>query len=202
MMGTVPESGSLPILRAGGFSATVDAFASEPDHGGGDRQMRLWFISLLGQQQAVKALWARLIKGESGTLSFEETGSAYFCALAPEGPRGWRFFTASLPAAAGYQGVLVPEAALFSTERSDFILLPRRPEEAASLHYRFINRRVDLPLHPDWAGWLWLRALRAGEAVSLQAQGLQAYRCAPSPEALAADLSGAVRNSALPLIRA
>lgn len=198
---TVTEGGSLSILRAGGFSATVDAFASEPDPGGANRQMRLWFISLLGQQQAVKALWARLIKGETGTLSFEEIGTAHFCALAPEGPKGWRFFSASLPAAAGYQGVLVPEAALFSTERPDFILLPRRSEEAASLHYRFVNRRLDLPLHPDWSGWLWQRALMVGEAVALQARGLDAYRCTPNPEALAADLSGAVRNGALPLLR-
>src|SRR5438045_1401814 len=116
-MVTMPESGPLPVLRASGFSATVDAFAWEPDPGAASHQMRLWFISLLGQQQVVKALWARLIKGEVGTLSFEDAGTAHFCALSPEGPRGWRFFTASLPAAAGYQGVLVPEAALFSAER-------------------------------------------------------------------------------------
>src|ERR1051325_8198924 len=105
-MVAVTESGSLPVFRAGGVSATGDAFAWEPDPGSASHQMRLWFISLLGQQQTVKALWARLIKGEVGTLSFDDAGTAHFCALSPEGPRGWRFFTASLPAAAGYQGVL------------------------------------------------------------------------------------------------
>src|SRR4051812_39069657 len=89
------ESLALPVLQAGGFGASVDAFAWEPDSDGNPLRMRPWIISLLGSQQAVKALWALLIKGETASLSFE-AGSARFCALAPEGARGWRFFRASL----------------------------------------------------------------------------------------------------------
>lgn len=189
----------LPILQAGGFSASVDAYAWEPDPAQGQRQMRLWFLSLLGPQQAVKALWARLVKGEFATLSTETLGTARFCALAPEGPRAWRFFTANLPAAAGYHGMLVPEAAFYTSERRDFILLPRQREEAAALHYRFLNKRLDLPLHPIWADWLWDRALRHGEAIPLDAYGLSAFRCQPDPERLAADLSEAVRQGTLTL---
>jgi len=194
---TLAESRALPILQAGGFSASVDAFAWERDPDPAARLMWLWFVSLLGPQQAVNALWARLAKGEPATLSFEALGTARFCALAPERPRGWRFFTASLPTAAGYQGVLVPEMALYPTERTDFLLLPRRAEDAAGLHYRFANRRLDLPLHQSWADWLWQRALRTGEAVALEAQGLAAYRCVPDAEALAADLTAAVRRGVL-----
>lgn len=190
---------TLPILQAGGFSASVDAFAWERDPEPSARQMRLWFVSMLGPQQAVKALWARLIKGELATLSFEDLETARFCALAPEGPRGWRFFTASRPAAAGYHGVLVPEMALYATERTDFLLLPRRPEEVAMLHYRYVNCRLDMPLHPAWADWLWQRALQTGEAVRLEARGLDAYRCTPNAEALAEDLTTAVRRGVLRL---
>lgn len=193
------ESPVLPVLQAAGFSASVDAFAWEPDPGAGSRQMRLWFVSLLGPQQAVKALWARLIKGEVATLSFEALGTARLCALVSERPRGWRFFTASLPAAAGYQGVLVPEAAFYVTERTDFLLLPRQVEDAAGLHHRFVNRRLDLPLHASWSDWLWQRALQTGEALALEAQGLVAYRCAPDAEALAADVTAAVRQGTLRL---
>src|SRR4051812_2683205 len=102
---------SLPVLQAGGFGASVDAFAWEPDPDPTARRMHLWFVSLLGPQQALKALWARLLKGELATISREALGQAYFCTLAPEGPRAWRSFTASLPAAAGHQLVLRPEAA-------------------------------------------------------------------------------------------
>lgn len=193
------ESQTLPTLHAEGFSASVDAFAWEHEPDPAARRMRLWFLSMLGHRQAVKALWARLVKGEIATMSFEGLGQARFCALAPEGPRGWRFYTASLPAAAGYQGVLVPEAALYASERTDFLLLARRSEQVARLHYRFLNRRLDLPLHPNWADWLWERALCRGEVVALQASGLDAFRCAPDAERLAIDLTAAVRCGELRL---
>jgi hypothetical protein len=186
----------LPVLQAGGFGASVDAFACEPNLDENPPRMRLWLISLLGSQQAVKALWAHLVKGETATL-ISQDASAHFCDLAPEKPRGWRFFRASLPAASAYHGVLVPEMALFSMERPEFLLLPRRADEAAMLHYRFVNRRVTLPFHPSWADWLWERALRTGEAQALESWGLDAYRCVPDGAALAADLAEAIGQGAL-----
>jgi hypothetical protein len=191
------DTASLPVLQAGGFGASVDAFAWEPDPDPDARRMHLRFLSLLGPQQALKALWARLLKGELATLSREALGQVHFCTLAPEGPRAWRSFTASLPAAAGHQLVLLPEAARHAAARDDFFLLPRSDEEASRLHFRFLDRRVDLPLHAGWDAWLWERALRAGEAVALEAVGIRAYRCAPNPDALAAELSAAVRDGVL-----
>lgn len=194
-----PAAAPLPVLQAGGFSATVDAYAWEPDPDPTARRLHLWFLSLLGSQEAVKALWARLIKGETATMALDYLGTARFCALASEGPRRWRFFTASLRTVAAYHGVLVPEAAFYTAERPDFLLLPRAADEAAALHYRFLNRRLDLPLHPLWAAWLWERGLGAGETMALQSLGTQAYRCVPRPEALATDLGDALRRGALPV---
>lgn len=191
------ERDSLPLLQAGGFTATADAFAWEPDPDPAARRMRLWFLSLLGPKQALKALWARLLKGEPATLSREALGQARFCGLAPEGPRAWRAYTASLAAAAGHQLVLLPEAARFAAAREDFLLLPQAEAEAPLLHFRFLDRRVDLPLHAGWHGWLWERAVRTGEAVRLEAEGIRAYRCTPNADALAADLSAAVRSGGL-----
>lgn len=188
---------SLPVLHAGGFSASVDAYACEPDPNSTARQARLWFLSLLGPKESVRALWAQMVKGETATLSFGDLGSALFCSLAPEGLRGWRFYTANLRAVAGYHGLLVPEAALYAGERSDFLLLVRKPAEAPALHHRFLNRRLDLPLHPDWARWLWERALSTGEAIALESLRLHAYRCVPNRDALAADLTLAIRRGAL-----
>ena len=132
-------------------------------------------------------------------MSLDHLGSVRSCTLAPEGPRGWRFLTAHLRAVAGYHGLLVPAAALFTTDRRDFLLLPREQDQAAQLHYRFLNRRLDLPLHPEWADWLWERARQTQEAVALESHGLQAYRCLPDPDALAADLTASVRRGALTL---
>jgi hypothetical protein len=201
--GVSPEGGpsaALPSLEADGFTAAVDAYAWEQDADAGTPRMRLWFLSMLGPQQSVKALWVRLVRGEVATMRFGAEGGlgrARFCALAPEGPRSWRFFAAALPASAGHHAVLAPEAALYTGERPHFVVLPRAAEDAAALHYRFLNRRVDLPLHPWWAGWLWSRAVATGEATALEARGLTAYRCVPDVEALAADLSAAVRAGAL-----
>jgi hypothetical protein len=191
------DAASLPLLMAGGFGASVDAFAWEPDPDPGARRMWLWFVSLLGPQQALKALWARLVRGEPATLSREALGQVYFCTVAPEGPRAWRSFTASLPTAASHQLVLLPEAARHAAAREDFLLLLRSDEDAPRLHFRFVDRRVDLPLHAGWDTWLWERALRTGEAVALEAEGIRAYRCTPNPDALAAELSAAVRDRVL-----
>ena len=191
------EACGLPVLQVGGFTAAVDAFAWEPDPDPATRRMRLWFVSLLGPQQAVKALWARLVEGELATFSREALGQVQFCALAPEGPRAWHSYTASLPAAAGHQLVVLPEAARHRATRADFLLLPRSQEEAPLLHFRFLDRRVDVPLHVSWQTWLWERAVRGGEAVALEAEGIRAYRCAPNPGALADELAAAIRRGSL-----
>jgi hypothetical protein len=191
------EPARLPVLQTGGFGASVDAFAWEPDPDVSLAKMRLWLVSLLGLQQAVKALWAHLVKGETATLS--TGGGVHFCAAATEGARSWRFFRASLPAAGGYHGLLLPEVALFTAERPDFLLLRRAEDDVASLHYRFINRRVAVPLHPSWADWLWDRALRSGEARALESCGLDAYRCVPDQAALASDLAAAIHRGTLRL---
>jgi hypothetical protein len=160
--------------------------------------MRLWLISLLGSQQAVKALWAQLVKGETATLTTEGR-RAQFCALMPQGPRSWHLFKASLPASGGYHAVLVPEAVLFMTERPEFVLLRRSADDPATLHYRFIYRRVALPLHRSWADWLWARALKVGESCRLESWGLEAYRCTPDEAALTADLTAAIQRGELGL---
>ena len=46
----------LYTISAGGFSATVDAFARDEKTDG------LWFVSMVGSQTALKAIWASLLK--------------------------------------------------------------------------------------------------------------------------------------------
>ena len=49
-----PEN--LYTISAGGFSATADAFARD------DKTESLWFVSMVGSQTALKAIWASLLK--------------------------------------------------------------------------------------------------------------------------------------------
>ena len=104
-----------------------------------------------------------------------------------------------------YGKALVPHAALVASEAAladEVVAQMRGSARGVPLphrHYRFLNRRIDLPLHPTWADWLWDRALRRREAVALETYGLDggAYRCAPHPERLRADISAAVASGAL-----
>jgi hypothetical protein len=176
-------------IRAAGFTATVDACAQD----GG----QLWFLSLLGSQQAVRALWARLVKGETAYLSEDELTSGYPCWLAREACGTWRFYGARLPSGSAYHGMLVPEMAAYLCDWKDFLLLARTEEEAPALHYCFLNRRVDLPLHPSWAAWLWERGLHADEVQALESLGVHAYRCRPDARALQRDISQAVQQRRL-----
>ena len=51
-----PDTQDLYTISANGFSATADAFARDPDSEG------LWFLSMVGAQSALKAIWAALLK--------------------------------------------------------------------------------------------------------------------------------------------
>ena len=179
----------LHTIRAAGFTATVDACARDDG--------QVWFLSLLGNQQSVRALWARLVKGEIAYLSEDELGGGSPCWLASEAWGTWRFYSARLPSGAAYHGLLVPELAAYACDRRDFLLLARSEDEAPALHYRFLNRRLDLPLHLSWAAWLWERGLNAGEVETLESRGVHAYRCRPDPSSLQEDISDAVRRRAL-----
>jgi len=178
----------LLTIRAGGFSATVDGCARDADE--------LWFVSMLGHQQAVRAIWARLVKGEAAYLSETELGGQPV-PLAREAWGTWRFSGLRLPSGSAYHGMLVPELAAFAAGRRDFLLLARQQDEAAHLHYRFLNRRLDLPLHPSWAEWLWARGRENGEVDTLTSVGVHAFRCRPEPEALREDIGDAVRRRVL-----
>ncbi len=180
----------LDTIRAAGFTATVDAFAQDGE--------QLWFISMLGSQQSVRALWARLVKGETAYLSEDDLGSgASECWLAREAWGTWRFHSARLPASAACHGMLVPDVAAYACEQRDFLLLARSDGDVPALHYRFLNRRVDLPLHPSWAEWLWDRGLASGEVEALHSLGIHAYRCRPDVQRLEEDIIAAVRRGRL-----
>jgi len=178
-------------IRAAGFGAAVDAYALDASE--------LWFLSMLGNQQSVRAVWARLVKGEGAYLADDQFSGGRASWLAREARREWRLHTARLPGTGAYQGMLVPDAALYATERREFLLLARSEEEAPLLHFRFLNRRLELPLHPSWAPWLWERALHSGEALPLESFGVRAWRCTPDPAELQEALGRALRGHRLPL---
>ena len=199
---TMPPDGGdqLYTISAGGFSATVDAFARDEQTEG------LWFLSMLGSQTAVKAIWAALLKQPPeaaflirGADGLPHSGGYQRCLVPEETIGTWTTKIGRLPSSGGWQAMIYTKLAEFRFERDEFLLLAPDEEAAPTLHRRFLDRRSDLPLPPDWADWLWQSGLRHETIVPLESVGLAAYKCAPNHDLLREELSRAVASGRLTL---
>ncbi len=199
---TMPPDGGdqLYTISAGGFSATVDAFARDEQTEG------LWFLSMLGSQTAVKAIWAALLKQPPeaaflirGADGLPHSGGYQRCLVPEETIGTWTTKIARLPSSGGWQAMVYTKLAEFRFERDEFLLLAPDEKAAPALHRRFLDRRSHLPLPPDWADWLWQTGLRHETIVPLESVGVAAYRCMPNHDLLREELSQAVASGRLSL---
>ena len=191
---------ALFTISAGGFSATADAFARDEATEG------LWFLSMVGSQTALKAIWASLLKQPPdiahlirGADGMALTGGYQRCHIPYATIGTWTTKIAKLPVSGGYHALVYTKTAEFAFERDSFLLLSQSEQESPALHHRFLDRRSPLPLHDSWAGWIWDRGLASGEIVPLQSVGVNAYRCSSNSEKLREDLSYAVGSGRLSL---
>ena len=196
----VQSGEDLYTISAGGYSATADAFARDLDTGG------LWFLSMVGPQTALKAIWASLLKQPpdtayliKGVEGMALSGGYQQCQVPYHTVGTWTTRIARLPVSRGWHALVYTRLAEFSFERGDFLLLAQDQADAPGLHHRFLDRRSPLPLHRSWRDWLWWRGLDTGEIVPLESAGLLAYTCNPKGEELKADLSAAVAAGTLTL---
>ena len=187
-------------VTAGGYSATADAFARDPDTEG------LWFLSMVGPQTALKAIWASLLKQPpdpafliQGTEGMAFSGGYRRCVVPPPTIGTWTTKIARLPSSGGWHALVYTRMAEFAFERDSFLLLAPSEAEAPALYHRFLDQRSPLPLHHSWANWLWRRGLRDETVKPLQSVGVVAYWCSPDAEKLRDDLSDAVALGTLPL---
>ncbi len=200
-----PVSGTgqtLYTISAGGYSATADAFARDEATEG------LWFVSMVGSQTALKAIWASLLKqhgdaahiirGADGMLL---SGDYQRCVIPFETIGTWTTKIARLPVSGGWHALVYTKQAEYGFEKDSFLLMAQSEVEAPALHHRFLDKRSPLPLHGSWAGWLWERGIEEGEIVPLQSVGISAYRCSPKSDKLREDLSAAVASGRLTLPR-
>ena len=192
----------LYTISAGGFSAAADAFARDPETDA------LWFLSMVGSQTALKAIWASLLKQPpdtahliEGTDGMTMSGGFLRCVIPEQTIGTWTTKIAKLPVSGGYHALVYTKTAEYAFERSDFLLLAQCEDDAPALHHRFLDKRSPLPLHRSWADWLWRKGLQNGSIEPLQAVGVAAYRCSPNDEWLREDLSEAVAEGRLSLPR-
>ena len=147
----------LYTISAGGYSATADAFARDPDTGG------LWFLSMVGPQTALKAIWASLLKQPPDTAHLIKgvegmafSGGYQQCQVPYHTVGTWTTRIARLPVSRGWHAFVYTRLAEFSFERDDFLLLAQDQADAPGLHHRFQDRRSPLPLHRSWREVAWI----------------------------------------------
>ena len=117
----------LYTISAGGFSATADAFARDPHSNG------LWFVSMVGSQTALKAIWASLLKQPpdaahliKGADGMALSGGYERCGI-PYGTVGtWTTKIAKLPVSGGWHALVYTKMAQYASEHDTFLLLARR----------------------------------------------------------------------------
>ncbi|MYB23054.1 MAG: hypothetical protein F4066_03605 [Chloroflexi bacterium] len=196
------HAGQLYTITAGGFSATCDAFASDPE------QNQLWFCSMVGAQTSLKAIWAALLNSPpspafliKGAVDELHEGGYERCQIPETSIGTWKTKIARLPQAGAFHAMVYTQMAELSFERDAFLLLTPDAREAPALHLRFLNQRTELPIHRSWAGWLWEQGLENEAVRPLKSAGLQAWYCHHDPQQLETELSAAVRYGALRLPR-
>ena len=99
-------------ISAGGFSATADAFARDPDSQG------LWFLSMVGSQTALKAIWASLLKQPpevahliKGADGMALSGGYQRCSIPYNTIGTWTTKIARLPVSGGWHALVFTKTA-------------------------------------------------------------------------------------------
>lgn len=202
---TLSESPRFMSVSAGGFSATSDAMLYELETN------QVWFLSMLGALTSVRAIWAAILKNPPDSLHTlpgnededeERTHRQYFRLMIPTYTIGtWTTKVARLNVSGGWHGMVYTRLAEYSNDfqgRYDFLLTKlRHDQDMEMMHYRFLDKRTELPIHESWAEWLWKRGQSEDEIRELTGHNMEGYYCTFNQEALREDICKAVRRGQL-----
>ncbi len=121
----------LYTITSGGFSATADAFARDEATDG------LWFVSMVGSQTALKAIWASLLKQPPDTAHIIRgadgmalSGGYQRCQIPYETIGTWTTKIARLPVSGGWHALVYTKTAEYGFEKDSFLLLAQAEDEA------------------------------------------------------------------------
>ena len=166
----------------GDSAATVDAFARDDGNSDG-----LWFVSMVGSQTALKAIWASLLKQPPDTAHIIRgadgmvlSGGYQRCQVPYETLGTWTTKIARLPVSGGWHALVYTKQAEFGFEKDSFLLLAQSKEEAPGT-----SPPLPRQAQPVAASRLLgcagcgSEASRRSEIVPLQSVGVFAYRCSP-----------------------
>jgi hypothetical protein len=172
-----------PMIAIAGYRCVVEDYVLSGDSGSACAHL----LSLVGTREAVRAIWARLMKYESATLRDER-----IMTVRMEAHLGGRLLTERLPSGA-YHGLLLGQACL-----QQRVLLARTEAELPERFYRQLLNDLRLPLHPAWQAWLWEHA--QAYVRELSTRRIKAYELALDPTAIQEMVRHALVRGELPAI--
>jgi hypothetical protein len=175
----------VPMIKVKGFRCCVDE-AVFSNRRGDFAQL----VSLVGSREAVKAVWARLMKGEAAYLDM----GPQVRAARMNTTEGGKLLTERLPSGA-FHGLLLSQAVL----RGELVLCEREVDLPARF-FHYLTQKLRLPLHSDWQDWLWDHALSTGMIEQMSSQRLHAYEVNLSVYDLEAEVRQALLAGELPEI--
>ena len=150
----------VPSVRIKGFRCSVEEAVFS---NGKDGYAHV--LSLVGSREAVKAVWARLMKGEAAYLD----AGPQVKTVRMNTYEGSKLLTERLPSGA-FHGLLLSQVVL----RGELVLCERE-EDLPARFFHLLTQKLRLPLHSDWRCWLWEHARRTGMVKELASQRLHAY---------------------------
>jgi hypothetical protein len=154
----------------------------------------LYFISLCGYQATVKGIIANLLEnyGISITVDDEE----HYMTRAS---LGYKVQVRELPSGLVH-AVVFPKLALPKNDENkenSFYIFTKEGDDKLMLFFRHLDEKVEIPLHPLWAEWLW-RLFEAQEDWLVELKTLvgthKGYSFNFNPKQLHDLMSDAIRN--------
>ena len=110
----------------------------------------------------------------------------------------WRRRFKQLPLSKAWHTVLWDRRLEPGYPSNDFILVSAgKDQQPSQQHFIHIRHKLRIPIHANWAEWLWTRALAMNEATPLTATNINAWHCVPSPSLLKQDITEAVKTGLL-----
>ena len=190
----------LHAVHAGGFSATADGMAFNAI------TKELWFLSMVGSQQALKAISACLLNGTPKPLHYspintddpESDWNFQQLHLAQASIGTWHTKVEKIPNARAFHSINWTALAEYDNENPTFVILSRYENtNMCRFYYRYLDRRASVPIHESWTTWLWERGRKNGEIIHLASFGMTAFLCTPNEEELRLDIAQGVRSGVL-----
>ena len=127
-----------------------------------DELSDIYFLSVAGYQTAVKGIIANVL--EYGSVTLIKNDQFYYPSRSIE---NYNVHYQRLPSGL-FQGVIIPKIALEDKAKDTFMVISDDDLAIENLFFRHLDHRIDLPLHPDWSGWLWNRFKEHHWLISLE----------------------------------